>query len=165
MALLTRTVCTGPYGVKGRSRAPAFACVLMLALIGGCGISSGVATNGLDEPVELELRLGEERVVGESEVRVAFRAVLEDSRCPLDVVCVWAGNAAIEIRLGGGTGRERTIVLNTGFEPRAAESTGLLITLQSLSPTPRQGQSIRPEDYVVRLRLEPAGPGPATDRR
>ena len=135
--------------------------ILFLALIGACSASSVVEVTPLEVPVELELRVGEERRVGASAVRVEFRTVLEDSRCPQDVVCVWAGNAAIEIGLIDGAEATHTVVLNTGIEPRATERNELRIMLLSLTPVPREGQAIPARQYVVRLRFEPVGESPS----
>lgn len=139
----------------------AAAATVFLALTGACSAPSGVDVTPLDAPVELELRGGEERRIGASAMRVEFRVVLEDSRCPQDVVCVWAGNAAIEIGLVAGDGAKHTVVLNTGIEPRATEWNALRVTLLSVNPVPREGQAIPARDYVVLLRFEPVEAGPS----
>lgn len=137
--------------------------IALIALIGACSASSGVEVTSLEAPVELELRVGEERRVGGSAARVEFRAVLEDSRCPQDVVCVWAGNAAIEIGLTDDAEATHAIALNTGIEPRATEWNELRVTLLSVTPVPREGETIPAREYVVRLRFEPIGDGRSSD--
>ena len=137
-----------------RCTSPALA---LLVLIGACSASSGVEVTPLEEPVELELRAGEGRRIAASAMHVDFRSVLEDSRCPQDVVCVWAGNAAIELGLAARAGATHVVVLNTGIEPRATEWSNVKITLLSVSPIPREGEAIPARAYVVRLRFEPAG--------
>ncbi|MFH1764671.1 MAG: hypothetical protein ABIF09_10810 [Gemmatimonadota bacterium] len=39
-----------------------------------------------------------------SVLRFSFGEVLEDSRCPVDVTCVWAGNAKVVIGIAAGMG-------------------------------------------------------------
>jgi hypothetical protein len=44
-------------------------------------------------------RLNEEVQIGD--VRVKPLAVIEDSRCPVDVTCVWAGRVRLRVRISG----------------------------------------------------------------
>jgi len=50
-------------------------------------------------PGTVTARLGEEVAVGD--VRVRPLAVLEDSRCPIDVECVWAGRIRVRVAVSG----------------------------------------------------------------
>src|SRR5687768_15934383 len=38
------------------------------------------------------------QVAAQGGVKIAFVELVEDSRCPVDVDCVWAGNAKIRVR-------------------------------------------------------------------
>lgn len=51
----------------------------------------------IDEPFALQL--GEEALFTEDSARVRFDAVESDGRCPLDVTCVWAGEATARFTL------------------------------------------------------------------
>ena len=71
------------------------ASVLGLPLI-GCGDDPTAPPNGpaqLGE--EFVLRLGESAEVEGSGLSIRFAHVLEDSRCPPEAFCVWAGNATL----------------------------------------------------------------------
>jgi len=127
----------------------------LAALASACGLSTGPS----DQPIpgqssEMELRVGEEQVFPGTVLRIGFVGVAEDSRCPLDVVCVWEGNAAAEIGVTAGSGPTRLRVLNTSLEPRFTDFGGLRVTLIGVTPEPREAQSIPPESYVLRLRVE-----------
>lgn len=50
-------------------------------------------------PGTVTARLGEEVQVGD--LRVRPLQVLEDSRCPTDVDCVWAGRIRVKVAVGG----------------------------------------------------------------
>lgn len=131
---------------------------LLLALLLGCGETTapeGARADALlAAPMEMTLRAGEERVIGGSVLRLSFGQVLEDSRCPIDAVCVWQGNARVELGIRAGMGPTLPLRLNTSQEPRSAAALGVRVTLVELLPAPRAAEPTRPGDYVVKLRLE-----------
>ena len=51
-----------------------------------------------------------------TDLRVSFAQVVEDSRCPASVVCVWQGNGAIRLDITTGRGAQ-SATLNTAAEP------------------------------------------------
>lgn len=129
-----------------------------LVLVLGCGAN---AVGPVDEqptfltslPTELTLQYGEERRVG-GVLRLSFVEVLEDSRCPVDVTCVWAGNAKVLIGIGMGMGPTHPLELNSTLEPRAVDWNDVRVTLLKVTPEPRSTDTIPLEAYAVRLRLE-----------
>ncbi len=132
--------------------------VLVVGVL-GCGGSTGPEIDDpmeaiLENPQELTLSHGEEKSVGGSVLFVRFTGVAEDSRCPVDVVCVWAGNALVELGIRMGMGPTFPLQVNTTLEPHFADWNGVRVTLLELLPQPRAGVAIRPEEYTVRLRLE-----------
>lgn len=68
-------------------------------------------------------------------VSVTFVVVAGDSRCPLNVTCVWQGDGEVVLDLRS-EGAERRVVLHTGVDPRAAEFGGVVIELVRLTPEP-----------------------------
>jgi hypothetical protein len=69
--------------------------------------------------------------------------VTEDSRCPVEVQCVWAGRVVITARIDGAGWRE-TVPLTLGT---ADALHGTTITLISVTPAKKAGQAIAPADY------------------
>jgi hypothetical protein len=101
------------------------------------------------------LRHGQEVRLREGLLRLTFVQVMEDSRCPVDVTCVWEGNARIRVGAAVGMGPSDPIELNTAQEPHAVEWQDVRIILQEVQPE-RQGEtSPKAEDYSIRLRIEP----------
>jgi hypothetical protein len=74
-------------------------------------------------------------------------------------VCVWQGDAVAEMGITAGTGPTHPFTLHTGIDPKHADGLGMRVTLLDVTPVPRNGVSIKAEDYRVRLRVEalPAG--------
>lgn len=101
-----------------------------------------------------EVRIGEAfdlpfgkavRIAGE-ELNLAFIDVLEDSRCPTGLTCVWAGNGELSLQLGG-----QGFVLNTFIEPKQEELLELRVELLALSPYPNYDIQTGKDEYVARL--------------
>lgn len=128
-------------------------------MVAACGLSTGPGTPGDDDPTTVELGVGEAVTIPGTVLRVEFLGVEEDSRCPVDVTCVWEGNAAVELGLNAGSGPTHLHVLNTALEPRAVDFAGVRVTVVGLTPQPHEGEPIPPDHYVVTLRVESALPG------
>ena len=43
------------------------------------------------------IRLGASVLMGDSNIELGFSEIMSDSRCPLDVVCIWAGAVAVKV--------------------------------------------------------------------
>jgi hypothetical protein len=114
--------------------------------------SAGTAKALTDK--EFSLGIGQTANIDEEKLVIKFKAVLEDSRCPINVVCVWAGNGEVEFEVLDIDGQNKTIILNTEDEPRAATLKGHKLKLISLNPPRIDGVSISPGDYSVMLLVE-----------
>lgn len=69
--------------------------------------------------------------------------VMDDSRCPTDVQCIWAGTVHVRARVMTGTGStEMTFTLG---EPVTTEAG--TITLSAVTPAPHSGETILQADY------------------
>jgi hypothetical protein len=76
-------------------------------------------------------------------VRVTPLAVLEASRCPRGVQCVWAGRVRIEARVAG--------VRRELFLGQAIAVSGGQLELSEVAPAKAQGAIIAPRDYRFRF--------------
>ena len=123
-----------------------FCAVLLLACAGQAGGAGQVAAGR-----EFKLKAGQMAAVRGERVRVRFVSVTEDSRCPVGVVCVWAGNAKVSVVVEKSGGARAAVELNTGVEPKAASAAGYEIRLVGLSPHPRVEERIDPKQYVATL--------------
>ena len=136
----------------------AFQVSALAVLLGACQNSRSPApSQNVGATTEVTLRVGETTFVDNIEIR--FGAVLEDSRCPEDVQCVWAGNAQVELGVGpprGTQGPTQRMLLNTMEGAKSGEAWGLQVTLVELTPAPKSTPPIPPDSYVVRLKVEPA---------
>ncbi len=88
-------------------------------------------------------------------LEISFMEVLEDSRCPVDVECLWAGNARILLNVRVlPNGSSARVELNTHESfPRSVELGGYEITLANLKPDPISTVTIDPREYVATLQF------------
>ncbi|MDT5061815.1 MAG: hypothetical protein QOH63_2274 [Acidobacteriota bacterium] len=98
---------------------------------------------------EFEIKVGE-RVSVEG-LKISFGAVAEDSRCPVDVKCVWTGNAKIILTLSKRGRRPARLNLNTGLEPKHQLYDGYDVKLVGISPSRKKDEKINRGDYVATL--------------
>lgn len=103
---------------------------------------------------EFSLGIGQTANIEGEKLVIKFKAVLEDSRCPINVVCVWAGNGKVEFEILDIDGQNKTVILNTEEEPREITLKGHKLKLISLNPPRVDGVSISPGDYSVTLLVE-----------
>lgn len=81
----------------------------------------------------LRIHIGQQRSADHGKIKIKFISVLEDSRCPMNARCVWAGNAKIKIAVSKGRA-SKTVELNTGTEPLIVTVFGYKLTLEDLAP-------------------------------
>jgi hypothetical protein len=118
-------------------------------LCAGCaGASTRPSQTPLGQP--FELRPGASAVL-EGELTVTFDGVAADSRCPMDALCVWAGDAIVSLSISRGAGAvPRELHTNP---PSEASYLDYSIRLLGLAPFPRSDRRIGPGDYVATLRV------------
>ena len=133
-------------------------CLVLLACGGAAqAVVPVVPAKGAAQTVrlsrEFKLRPGQQVSVKGTKLRITFMNVKEDSRCPKDVTCVWAGNAAVRLWVTSGK-RSETLTLNTNKSPTLSDEVefkGYKIKLVDLSPYPRSDHKIANSDYTATL--------------
>jgi hypothetical protein len=100
---------------------------------------------------EFKLKAGEVVEVSEAGIKVSLNGVVEDSRCPTGVNCVWAGNGRVSVKLSKGKGEAVSVELNTHAGPKSRTFQGYEVRLVGLDPYPKEGTKISKDAYVVTL--------------
>ena len=131
------------------------AVVVGLAGLTACAGPSGPGINSQQVPAnEVLVAVGDTVQLGDSGLRIGFRSVRSDSRCPIDVVCITAGFAEIQLDLKRPGGADEVGLLAVGYSgttPRSLVFNGYLIELVALDPEP---VSTHPNPtYRARLRF------------
>lgn len=102
----------------------------------------------------VKVRVGETIVV--EGIRVRFIEVRNDSRCPVDVVCVWAGDATVVLAVELDCECKAPayqLELHTTLEPKAGDAHGYRVHLRHLEPSPHSLVPVPAGDYRAWLRL------------
>jgi maltoporin len=100
---------------------------------------------------EFKLKVGQEVLVKEAGIKVSLHAIVEDSRCPTGVQCIWAGNGKISVHLSKAKNEAVSVELNTSAGPRSSTYQGYDVKLVGLDPYPKDGVTIDKNAYVVTL--------------
>jgi hypothetical protein len=93
-------------------------------------------------------------------IRIRFRAVENDSRCPIDAVCVWEGDAVASLVVEQNCDCRSPayeLKLHTTLEPKSGIAYGVRVELLRLSPYPSASSPIRQDAYRAWIRITPAG--------
>jgi len=118
-------------------------------------IPSGCATGG-----EVKGRLGEEfslqsgqiaRITDEN-LKIEFVEIVEDSRCPKGVTCVWAGQVVAKVRISSGGLADVLLLTEPGLtDEYARESYQQYQLSYHVEPYPEQGKMISKYQYQLLL--------------
>lgn len=109
---------------------------------------------GLTLGQPFELRRGSSAMLPDG-LTVVFDDVKADSRCPMNAICVWVGDATVAVSLSQVSSGRAERELHT-YPPSGSETSYLAysISLVSLAPYPRTDRKIVPEDYVATLTVK-----------
>ncbi|MCB8998843.1 MAG: hypothetical protein H6540_02075 [Bacteroidales bacterium] len=128
--------------------------VIFLFLIVGnsCEKEKSLLPLPLDESVEL--KKGNVKLNKEEGIRLIFDSLVEESRCPIGVECVWEGNAAAAFTCYNAQNIKTDFILNTNSSFVTDTLVfGYRIKLLDLKPYPIYNLEINPEDYTAYVEI------------
>ena len=125
------------------------AILVSLGLVAAC--DDGPTGPEAGEP--FTLAPGERVTLEPTGTHVRFLLVAEDSRCPLRVQCVWAGDGAVVFEVARRDGHSVEHILHTNEGPKAVVLDSYELTLLKLNPQPEVTGDIAPEEYRATLVL------------
>ncbi|MEN4761718.1 hypothetical protein ABEG63_15395 [Chryseobacterium sp. C39-AII1] len=112
---------------------------------------------------------GENKFLKEFQMNVTFSGITEDSRCPTDVNCIWAGVAVASVQVMGTTTRPMNLSLatmdNTGRNySKSAAFNGYTISLAEVTPYPnsKDGTRALAGNYKIGITIKKTGEKPTT---
>jgi hypothetical protein len=120
----------------------------LLVLLGFGLFSSASAKDA--EKVSVKIN---EVVTAKGGIRIRFVEMVEDSRCPTDANCVWAGNAKIRVKVTR-NGRSKLLELNSNTRPKSAIFAGYSFDLTGLTPEPRSNIRINRNGFVATIEVK-----------
>jgi hypothetical protein len=117
--------------------------VVPLALLAGCLVYKDAPVVGRGPPAVQGTAVPLGQPVQAGSVVATPIEVVEDSRCPALVRCVWAGRLVVRTRIDGAAWRETADL--TLSEPRQVR--GVVVTLVSGLPEKRVDRETQPGEY------------------
>lgn len=118
----------------------------------------------------VSLKEGENKFVKELGMNVTFKKIVEDSRCPKDVNCVWEGVATAEIEVMGLETRPMTLRISTLTQgekyKKVQQFNGYNISLDQLTPETTSGKGMKQlqGSYKIVLKFNKSEASTATTR-
>ncbi|GGG24140.1 hypothetical protein GCM10011344_26120 [Dokdonia pacifica] len=129
---------------------------IVFVLISFCAFAkaqNASPTKAADQ-ITFELGLGEHQQI--NAVEVTFLEVMEDSRCPKDVDCIWAGQAKIKVRIveKGLKPIEKEVIFDaSGKNNILHTSDDVVIKAVHLSPYPKTTTAVHNRVYYLKLQV------------
>jgi hypothetical protein len=121
----------------------------LIVVVASCAtVDTAVVAN---PGAEFSLAVGNSATISGTDHRITFTRLMEDSRCPVDVQCVWAGDAKIELTVSRNGAPRDTRVISLTPPNNEAPVGDLKVRFVALAPTPRQSEPPASRRYVAQL--------------
>jgi hypothetical protein len=120
---------------------------------------SGCAKTNPDEikvtqNTSFRLPVGKTAVLKGENISIKFDSVSADSRCPSGVTCIWAGEAKCKLLVSENKQTKELVLTQSGSaeNPLSDLAGGYKLSFQ-LSPYPKSGSQINPQDYILDMKI------------
>ncbi len=114
-------------------------------LLSGCVSSTGASR----EPVPFTVAVGNEFVVAPDGISFRLDSVVNDSRCPVDVICIQAGSVVLKFTWASPAHPTPVVLLLDSTVPETVA--GVRLTVTSIEPIRHQNVAVAQSDYRVHL--------------
>lgn len=126
--------------------------LLLIVTLAACRSTGEPTAHAASLNQEVQLAPKEQAAYGPQALTVEFVRVVEDSRCPKDTTCVWAGEVKVEVatRVGSAAAVQQ-------HEIKAGESAAVdafQVMVVSVQPEKLSTREIPQEEYRVTLKVE-----------
>lgn len=132
------------------------ATILTCLALGGCVAAATPEARTVEPGASVALAPGESVSVAGTSMSLRFVAVTEDSRCPRDTTCIWAGLVRVSLEVQESSRPSRQVELEQGG---SVEAGGCRLTLLGVEPQPVSTVKIVPTDYRATLKIDPGEAG------
>ena len=129
--------------------------LLLTVALAACRSAGDPAPRAAALNQAIQLAPGEQAEFGSPRLNVEFVRVVEDSRCPSDTTCVWAGEVKVQLstRIDDAEAVRHEIVAG-----QHATVDDLRVVVVQVQPERLSTREIAPEEYRVTVRVERATP-------
>jgi len=124
--------------------------LIVIVSVVTCCDCSGVIKASLRQ--EVTLKPGQTVSITGEELEIEFIEVVEDSRCPEDVTCIWEGRARCSVRITTGEQEENAVLTQPGlYQGLTEKSYHAYILSFLLEPYPEADKEISQDEYRLLL--------------
>jgi len=110
-------------------------------------------------PATIKMHVGDSATIRGTSWTLVFDSVASDSRCPVDVECIQAGEAVLAMQLANPLAEPQppdNPRFTLGAQPVTAE--GFRFTQLEITPVRHVNQAIAQKSYAAKLRIEQVSP-------
>jgi hypothetical protein len=103
---------------------------------------------------QFNLKLNQSAIINSGELKVTFLEVTEDSRCPSDLNCFWAGQIQVSVNILENDHDSGTLRLVNNASRKDLSTKKInkyLIDFIKAEPYPKSNQEIEFSDYIITL--------------
>src|SRR5262245_13577427 len=126
------------------------AAVLVCLSVAGCISAAGPRTHEVEAGAEVTLAAGDTAALKATDTKVRFLSVSEDSRCPRDTTCIWAGEVKARFEIHAGENDVPSLEIPEGSTVTVG---GHRVTLARVTPQPLSTKRIAPQDYRATVKI------------
>lgn len=131
--------------------------ILGLVFTSGCGSNN---PDSINSPTgqRVDLKTGQTVSITGEDLAIKFLEVVNDSRCPSNVVCVWVGEVTVitEIAYRGSVYQKTLVKSGASGEYVSTDFQEYEIQFD-VQPYPEAGKTVREEDYYLKLIVNRTG--------
>jgi hypothetical protein len=129
---------------------PLLAIVALIWAVSSCASNTDEVKARLGE--EFSLRIGHTAAMVGENLRIRFDEVIEDSRCPKNVTCIWEGMVSCVVQLIEGDSSDAMVLTEHGMNDRQAkENYGEYQLAFHVEPYPEEAGKIPEHKYELLL--------------
>ena len=127
------------------------AAILTCLALAGCVAATARQPQVVAPGAPVTLAPGETASIGSTSTRVRFLSVTEDSRCPRDTTCIWAGEVQVSIEILEASKQPTRVQMKEGGSADAGQ---WRLTLVSVEPHPMTTVTIAAGQYRVTFEID-----------
>jgi hypothetical protein len=130
----------------------------MLPLLAGFALACTAGPSPqspLPVPGSRQLRIGDAVPLAGTDYRLRLEELSGDSRCPVDVVCVRAGEVTLQARLVAEPGMGLPDIPVELRSDGATTADGVVLRITAVKPLPHAGVRIPERDYRLTVAVQP----------
>jgi len=133
-----------------------FIMVVVAILLAGCAGTTGEVKAQLGK--EFSLSLGQTAVISGENLEITFEEVLEDSRCPKGVVCIWAGRVRCLVQITKNDSSEKVELTEPGNNDQYSSETFKIYQFAfNVIPYPDIDKEIEESEYRMLMTINKFG--------